>query len=409
MAGMALMAVIILALATITGLVMAYKFFPKFRFWCFDIWADLPLIGTAARRSRMRNPTTETANSRLDELFHAYLLHMPTPIREDDFQRIRSYLFLACDSQSKPTPAFAWALLFLLICAESYAFSFLLGVSLSGDMSQNRADLVAIGTAFILGLVLLILAHMSGHQLRRTHELRAARRHMIDTTTPLPPNEKPLKELRRRVSLEDEQVIDEPRESNFESQRFINRVVKNDSDQGNYLLPALFIISVVLIAYGQYKLRNVMGAEDGLGIGPAPEWANALFVLIFLMTQGLALMFGYKYGFLGQDSQRGYEIIGGRNTFADYQHERDPMIRRADETLTSLYAKMRSRYSQIKPEELSFMQRFHREEQVQSGQGRSPGPAAPTAAAPPGPPAPPSGAAAVPAADNVTPLRDSTA
>ncbi|HEX2762287.1 MAG TPA: hypothetical protein VHM92_00380 [Allosphingosinicella sp.] len=359
------MAIIIVGLATVTALVLAYKFMPGFRFWCFDIWADLPVIGTTARRSRMRNPTTETANARLDELFHAYLLHMPTPIREKDFDRIRSYLFLSCDSQSKPTPAIAWGLLSLLICAESYAFSFLLGVSLSGDMSQNRADIVAIGIAFILGLVLLILAHMSGHQLRRTHELRAARRHMIDTSAALPPNEKSLKELLRRVSLEDEQVIDEPRESNFESQRFLNRVIKSDSDDGNYLLPALFIIAVLLIALGQYKLRNVMMASGIEGQNAAPEWANALFVLIFLMTQGLALMFGYKYGFLGRDSERAYQIIGGRNTFADYQHERDPMIRRADETLTSLYAKMRSRYTQVRPELLSFMERFHREEALQ--------------------------------------------
>lgn len=223
---------------------------------------------------------------------------------------------------------------------------------------------------------------------------------MIDTSTPLPPNEKPLKELRRRVSIEHDQSIDEPRESNFESQRFLNRVVKNDSDQGNYLLPALFIIGVLLIAFGQYKLRNVMAVAEGAGIGAAPEWANALFVLIFLMTQGLALMFGYKYGFLGQDSQRGYEIIGGRNTYADYQHEREPMIRRADETLTSLYAKMRGRYTQIRPEELSFMQRFHREERQQDLE-----------VAPP--PAGPVEQPARPAADvaaNVTPIgRDGTA
>lgn len=370
------MAAIIVSLAAVTASIMAYKFMPRFRFWCFDIWADLPLIGTTARRSRMRNPTTETANARLDELFHAYLLHMPTPIREEDFNRIRNYLFLSCDSQSKPTPPIAWALLFMLICAESYAFSFLLGVSLSGDMSQNRADLVAIGIAFILGLVLLILAHMSGHQLRRTHELRAARRHMIDTTTALPDKEKPLRELRRRISIEDTQSSDEPRESNFESQRFINRVVKNDSDEGNYILPALFILSVLLIAFGQYKLRAVM-AVAAEGAATAPEWANALFVLIFVMTQGLALMFGYKYGFLGQDSQRGYEIIGGRNTYADYQHERDPMIRRADETLTSLYARMRARYTQIRPESLSFMQRFYREEELQKSSGETPSPTAP--------------------------------
>jgi hypothetical protein len=397
MAGFVMMGIIIGAMGALAGLILAYKFMPSFRFWCFDIWADLPLIGMVGRRSRMRNPTTATANTRLDELFHAYLLHMPTPIKEQDFKTIRSYLFLSCDSQSKPTPAIAWVLLLGLICVESYAFSFLLGVSLSGDMSQNRADVVAIAIAFVLGMVLLVLAHMSGHQLRRTNELRSARRHMIDTSTPLPANEKPLKELRRRIALEDDQSIDEARESNFESQRFINRVVKNDSDEGNYLPPALFIIAVLLIAVGQYKLRTVMMAgSPGAGGATAPEWANALFVLIFLMTQGLALMFGYKYGFLGQDSLRGYNIIGGRNTYSDYQHERDPMIRRADESLTSLRAKMQGRYSQIHPEDLSFLERCERKEA-----GRLPERPSPRLAA-----NEPGTAAEAPAAV-VTPIRDS--
>lgn len=372
MPGMVIVAIVIAAMALTAGFIMAYKFLPRFRFWAFDIWADLPLIGTVARRSRMRNPSTETAEARLDELFHAYLLHMPSPVGEADFQRIRSYLFHAGDSQSKPTPAPAWILLFFLICAESYAFSFLLGVSLSGDMSQNRADLVAIGIAFILGLVLLILAHMSGHQLRRTNEIRAARRHTIDTTREWPADEKPLKDLCRRMSLEDDQSIDEPLHDNFPSQRIVNRVTKNESDRGGYTVPVLFILAVLLIALGQYQLRNIMTVNGALGAdSAAPAWANALFVLIFLMTQGLALMFGYKYGFIGLDSARGYEIIGGRNDYVDYRNEREPMIRRADESLASLLSKMKSRYSQIKPQELSFMQRFHREEEAQ----RKPGPA----------------------------------
>ena len=365
MGDLVLLALVIGALGFLTAIIMAYKFLPKFRFWCFDIWADLPLIGTVARRSRMRRPTTERANARLDELFHGYLLHMPTPIEEEDFNRIRAYLFHACDSQSKPTPVMAWVLLFALICAESYAFSFLLGVSLSGDMSQNRADLVAVGIAFILGLVLLILAHMSGHQIRRTHELRSAHRHSIDTSGDWRADEKPIKDLTQRISLEDDQNLDEPQLENYDSQRFINRAAKSVSDHGSYVMPVLFIISVILIGLGQFQLRNIMADAEALGpVNSAPEWANALFVLIFFMTQGLALMFGYKYGFMGQDSKRGYDIIDGRNDFHSYTQERDPMVRRADESLSSLYSKMRSRYSKIRPDNISFLARLHAEEQA---------------------------------------------
>lgn len=397
MSGQLLLAVVIGVMASLVGLVMAYRLFPRFRFWFFDIWADLPFIGTVARRSRMSNPTTERANARLDGLFHAYLLHIPDPISEAKFAQVRRYLFLACDSQSRPTPPGAWLLLLTLICAESYAFSFLLGVSLSNDMSQNRAELVAIGIAFILGLVLLLLAHWSGHQLRRTNELRAAGRHAIDRDMELDPKEKPIRELSRRVSLEDDQAVDEPLLNNFESQRFINRVAKSESDRGGYLIPGLFVIAVLLLAFEQFQLRSIMASiassagTASLGGDQAATWANGLFVVIFLMTQGLALMFGYKYGFMGQDSERGFEIIGGRNDYNDYRAERDPMIRRADESLASLYSKLRSRYSQIKPENLSYMQRFHREEDLHARRDL-----------PASPPAEPE--VVTTDADNVTPL-----
>ena len=195
MSSSVLLAVFIASLAIIAALFLAYKTMPKFRFWFFDIWADLPLIGTVARRARMSPPTADLANARLDELFHAYLLHMPRPITEQQFGERRKYLSLAGDSQSEPTPLWAWALLFGLICAESYAISFLLGISLAGDVSKDQANLIAVGTAFILGLVLLILSHFCGHSLRRYKELRDARRGMIDSSATLPDGEHPLAAL----------------------------------------------------------------------------------------------------------------------------------------------------------------------------------------------------------------------
>jgi hypothetical protein len=359
---------LIVAMALLTGLFMAYKMMASFRFWFFDIWADLPVVGTVARWSRLSTPSTALANARLDKLFHAYWLHIPTPIDEQRFDQVKRYLFLSRDSQSKPTPMGAWLLLLLLICAESYAFSFLLGVSLSTDMSENRASLMAVGIAFILGLTLLWLAHYSGHALRRANELRRARRHAIAYDTPLPDGEKQRNMLTRPVSLEDPQDQDEPIHCNFESQRFLNRAATGEGDRGNYVLPGLFIAAVLLLAFEQFQLRNVMAAitesagMSGLASAEASSWANGLFVVIFLMTQGLALLFGYRFGFLGQESEAANKIIGGRNDYNEYRQEREPMVRRADESLASLYTKMRARYTNIDPEDMSFAQRVEREE-----------------------------------------------
>ena len=352
----------LLALAAISGVVMAYKFLHRFRFWFFDIWADLPLIGTIARRSRMLNPTKEKANARLRELYRAYKLHMPKPASEAEFNRIRRYLFLSGDARSKPTPAIAWALLLFLICTESYAVSFILGMSISGDMSQNRATMVALGVAFVFSFVMLILAHSSGHQLRRTRAIRSADAHSIDQDQPLPQGEKPIRQLCQTIDIQGDQEVDSGKIKDYPSQRQLNRIRVNEGDHGSYVLPGLFIAGVLIFGGLQFELRQFQFLGLSAVGRAAPEWANAIFVLIFYMTQGLALTFGYKYGFIGRQSADGYRSIGGRSSYSSYRDEIEPMIARADESLHSLYSKFKSRYSKIgEIDNLSFNQRYAHE------------------------------------------------
>ena len=179
------------------------------------------------------------------------------------------------------------------------------------------------------------------------------------------------------MRLEDDQDCDKAVHLRDDEQRIVNRVAITNSDNGSFGLPSLFIAVVLLFALFQFELRAVFAEELGLGAGAGPKWANALFVLIFCLTQGLALMFGYRFGFIGIDSKRAYEIIGGRKDYNDYRMERDPMISRADESLTSLYAIMKGRYNNIKPESLNFLQRLAREDR--QGQPEPPAQPAPPA------------------------------
>lgn len=354
---------VLLAFAAVTGTTMAYKFLSGFRFWFFDIWADLPVVGMVARRVSMRNPTSENANARLNELYRAYRLHMPRPISEIEFQRIRDYLFYAGDSRSKPTPPAAWLLLLLLICAESYAVSFILGLSLSGDMSQNRASVVAAGLAFVLGFVLLVIAHKAGHQMRRTHALREANPSAIDQRSPLPQGEKPVRDLCQLVKLDEDQSADEGLLRDYSSQRLINRVGRTENDHGSYILPLLFIAAVVMLGIGQFELRQLQAINLAGPASQSPEWANGLFVMIFFLTQGLALLFGYQYGFIGQQSADGYRTVGGRTSYSEYRNEMDPMIERANESLDSLRSKLLTNYRNVESiENLNFVGRFKREQ-----------------------------------------------
>jgi hypothetical protein len=364
-------ATIVAVCAALAALILAYRFSEGFRFWFFDIWADLPVIGMISRRlARMSRPTTDEANRRLNELFRAYHLHIKEPIAEAKFDNIRKYLFLAGDAESRPTPMVAWLFLLVLLSAEAFTFSFLLGLSVSPNISENLAEMIAIGSAFLIALVLTLLSHPAGHSIRRTKELGAALRESIDDSGEWPAGEKPLADLTRRVALEDNQDCDKPNLANYDSQRLLNRMRRTATDRGSYILPVLFIIAIVIIGVMQFQLRYAsqlisnatlqMAGDQSAFDQAIPVWANSFFVLMFFLTQGLALLLGFRYGFLGNESARAYHMIGGRKAHSEYVEEYENKVRRADESLTSLLAKFDARYPNVKPDSALYLERLRR-------------------------------------------------
>ena len=341
-------------------LVIAYIKWPGFRFWFFDVWADVPIIGMVARRlSHMSRPTTEEANRRLDELFRAYHLHIHAPISATQFDNYRAYLFLAGDSESKPIPVASWIFLFVLLSAEAFTFSFLLGVSISPDISQNEANIVAIVLAFLTAVVLALLSHPAGHMIKRTKELRSAMREAVDKAS-LSSDEKAYNVLTESVRLEHDQEYDKPLSNNFDSQRLLNRVRKTHRDDGSYILPTLFIITIVAIGALQFKMRYASLLIASGADATAPVWANSYFVILFFLTQGLALLQGYRYGFLGKESERAYRIVGDRDSYESYAAEYENRVRRADESIASLLSKFDQRYPLITPDPALFLDRVKR-------------------------------------------------
>src|SRR5947209_6850911 len=149
----------------------AYMAPPGFRFWLLDIWADLPIIGMVARLARMLHPNTKTADKRLDKLFRAYHNLIQDPLPKEDYNKIRKYLLVAGDSDSRPTPAGFWLLLICLMAAEAFTFSFLLGVSISQDITERQANIVAVILALVLAGLFGGLSHPAGHAIRRTRIL----------------------------------------------------------------------------------------------------------------------------------------------------------------------------------------------------------------------------------------------
>jgi hypothetical protein len=203
------------------------------------------------------------------------------------------------------------------------------------------------------------------------------------------------------IGLDDPQDRDHPKKHNFDSQRLLNRVRKTPHDRGSYFLSALFILVVLAAGILQFTLRAgssfVSGALDLPGVGGGqigqnvPAAANSFFVLIFFLTQGLALYLGYTYGFLGKDSLRAYGIIGGANSHRDYQNEFNRRVKRADESLSSLLNGFK-RYPGIAPDKSTYLQRV-------AALGVAPETQAPESGRPP--PKKPGGAAS-----NVTPLSE---
>lgn len=376
------------------------------RFWLMDRWMDLWLVGTLSRKARMTAPDYSLANRRLDQVYRAYRNFIGDLISEAEFKNKRSFLRLAGDADAKPTPLLWRIGIFVLLGTEALAFSFVLATVLSPDPTASQANALTLAIAFLLAFLLASMVGKAGHSFRRTHALRQN----IARLRARPggeEGEKSEKELTTLIDPEEDQERDEALTYDNSPQRLLNRVRKDKTDRGRYILPIFALILVVALAFGQIWLREysfeqaaatatpVMSAQatdaptaggfeldEDKGAAPpataAPSASptaspavsavknqqiagNIVLVLIFITTQALAFSIGYRFDFIGRGGADVYYALRGATIYSELALAQASLVHLADESLKSLVERFNDRYPGMEVEDLTYKQRCARD------------------------------------------------
>ncbi|WP_416545291.1 hypothetical protein ACHEXK_08695 [Limnohabitans sp. DCL3] len=375
-----------LVLVMIALTIIAAKW-EQVKWWWLNTWYGFPFIGKIASLSR---------NTRKDDTYPTWFLSEKKlcqdykkfqPLQsEHDFNEKVTYLTLAGDDGRTPMPLFIWVLTIALVIVEALGFSYVLaGYTLPGA-SENNQELAALGIAFLISVILVVLTHAAGRELYKSVKIRTARRQWNHW------NESKERHLNNTfgtqpVNLSMPQSID-AKEPHFT--RLANRV---GTDQVN-VMGIVAIIFVLIVAIGATYVRgqvlekqlaqeitgqsNSQGFtiklnQDGLNFSsdsgkqfvlPAGsqdanrkvEQANQeyqktidrqggwgtfiVLAFVFVFLQIIGAYFGYQWGFAGRQSQKAYDGTGGFARYEDVYQKYEEISDVAQSKLADLQEKI---------------------------------------------------------------------
>lgn len=368
------------ALESLISLVLLVAIYATFKFridlWWLNFWYSLPVIGKTARLSKdssryARDRSWTNAERTLCNDYKRFI-HLSS---EEEFNKRIDYLTKANDTGRSPTPGWLFLVLGVLIIAEGMGFSYLLGSWMAMEGSENTRMLLMGGIVLVLCVVLGFLTHNAGHQLFRTNLIRRCQKEWRDEGQAGP--------LRsHNVTLKDDQGVDN-------AQPHYTQCINRVGSDGSYAMVGITVIAILVIAVASTVMRvkhleaelgretvqatsvQTQGAADGnpFANGQLPaeitapqaaadakakadinnsstvEGLSAFLMLafIFVVTQIVGIIAGYKWGFAGKNSKDAYKSTLGFSTFDDYTRYFSPILATAEAKLGNLQQRMMGR------------------------------------------------------------------
>lgn len=373
------------------ALVVISLLWSKVVWWWHNTWYSFPLVGKITGLSRDTNRDSDDrswfkAEKTLCRDYKKFIRIQD----EHDFNEKITYLTKAGDNGRKNTPSLIWVLTAALVFVEAMGFAYVLaGFTLPGA-SENLQQTGALGIAFLLSVILVAFTHFAGSEIFKSGKIKRARQEWIETG-------RQGKTSTGTVPLARQQSIDDDQPSYV---HLMNRVDTHPS----YLISILTAIVVVVVAVGATYVRGQVlekqlhqqvtgqtgnGAElsakltkDGLDMSfkeaspssiqlPADDAAEnrradekaiaddvsidrhggwgtfIVLAFIFVFLQILGVLFGFRWGFAGRDSDDAYRAIGaGRySSYADVREHYKDIADAAQSKLEHLQQKMMYRNS----------------------------------------------------------------
>lgn len=359
------------------ALVVIATLWENVKWWWLNTWMTFPVIGRIARLAKdtnkdIRNPLWLKSETTLCDEYRKFISIQD----EHDFLEKVRYLTRAGDNGRRPVPGFIWLLTIAMVFVEAMGFSYVLaGYTLPGA-SENLQQTGAYGIAFLISIILVALTHFAGHELYVSGKVSTARRQWQEGGRQ--------GQLRDRIiPLAMPQSEDDGRPSHTQ---LLNRVSSDVPSYKITVLTAVFVIFVAIFATyvrGQVLEKSLHQEIVGLSAAPAGSgfdgldmsmdsplpaadmaqdretmnkvaadeasidrhggWATFIVLaFVFVFLQILGVLFGYRWGFAGQDSAAAFRGIGsGRySTYNDIRQHYEQIADNAQAKLADLQQKL---------------------------------------------------------------------
>lgn len=357
----------------------------RLKWWWLNTWYAFPVIGKLARLSKDLHQSSDGSGWYKSEraLCQDYKSFIQVQ-SEYDFDQRMSYLQKAGDNGRSTTPLAIWLLVVGFVFVEAQGFSYVLAGYTVPGASETTQQYASVGIAFIISALCVFATHFAGHELYRSLKIRRARKDWIEggKRHELHSGSMPLSKPQH---LDDNQP---------EYTQVCNRVGKHASFVVSWATLAFVVIIAVGATYVRVQSANKLMDDSvrmqkselidqrsagggGLDMGQAtliPEadmqsdlaadgkaveeaaqydlhgyWVTfAILAVLFVFLQALGVLFGYRWGFAGENSKAAFKSLGkGKyQTYGDVRNAAQQFIDKAQNQLENLQQRMIQRHAE---------------------------------------------------------------
>lgn len=356
----------------------------KLRWWWLNTWYSVPVIGKLARLSKdLHKPSDGDGWYKSERtLCQAYKGFVPVQ-SEYDFNQRMTYLHKAGDNGRRTTPMAIWVLIVTFVMVEALGFSYVLAGYTVPGASESTQKFAAFGIAFVVSALCVFLTHHSGHELYRSLKIRQARKEWIEDggKNKLRSHSMPLKKPQHLDDSEPEYT------------QVGNRVGVNASFVVSWLTLAFVLAIAAGATYVRVQSANKLMEEsvrvqktelrqqqsgagglemtdsavvpevdaassidaDGNAVEEAAQydlhgyWVTFIILaVLFVFLQLLGVLFGYRWGFAGENSKEAFHSIGRGKylTYNDFRAASQRFIDQAQNQLENLQQRMIRRHAE---------------------------------------------------------------
>ncbi len=357
----------------------------RLKWWWLNTWYAFPVIGKLARLSKDLHQSNDGSGWFKSErtLCQDYKAFIQVQ-SEYDFEQRMTYLQKAGDNGRSTTPLAIWVLVIGFVFVEAQGFSYVLAGYTVPGASETTQQYASIGIAFIISALCVFATHFAGHELYRSLKIRRARKDWIE-------------EGKTHALHSGSMALSKPQHGDDgqpEYTQVCNRVGKHASFVVSWVTLAFVVAIAVGATYVRVQSANKlmddsvrmqkselidqrsatgggldMGqpmlipeadmqsdlAADGKAVDEAAQydlhgyWVTfAILAVLFVALQALGVLFGYRWGFAGENSKEAFKSLGkGKfQTYGDVRTAAQQFIDKAQNQLENLQQRMIQRHAE---------------------------------------------------------------